>query len=146
MRDIATATLSGNLTREVELRPLPSGTEVARLRVASGTRWRSGEEWVERTNYFTVEVYGPQASLCAERLGKSSRVVVDGELNWREWTDREQNRREAVVVRARQILFERTRPTRLAYTEPAERDGSPDDGSGAAAMEASPAGADDVPF
>jgi single-stranded DNA-binding protein len=37
MRDIATATLSGNLTREVELRPLPSGTDVARLRVASGT-------------------------------------------------------------------------------------------------------------
>ena len=42
MRDIATATLSGNLTREAELRPLPSGTEVARLRVASGTRRRSG--------------------------------------------------------------------------------------------------------
>jgi hypothetical protein len=53
MRDIATATLTGNLTREVELRPLPSGTEVARLWVASGTRRRSGEEWVERTNYFT---------------------------------------------------------------------------------------------
>jgi hypothetical protein len=63
MRDIATATLTGNLTREVELRPLPSGTEVARLRVASGTRRRSGEEWVDRTNYFTVEVYGPQANL-----------------------------------------------------------------------------------
>ena len=47
--DIATATLSGNLTREVELRPLPSGAEVARLRVASGTRRRNGEEWVERT-------------------------------------------------------------------------------------------------
>ena len=90
MRDIATATLTGNLTREVELRPLPSGTAVARLRVASGTRRRNGEEWVERTNYFTVEVYGPQASLCAEHLGKGSRVVVDGELDWREWTDQEQ--------------------------------------------------------
>lgn len=64
LRDIPTATLSGNVTREVELPPLPSGTEVARLRVASGTRWRIGEEWVERTNHFTVEVYGPQASLC----------------------------------------------------------------------------------
>lgn len=49
MRDIATATLTGNLTRGFELRPLPSGTEVARLRVAKGTRRRSGEEWVERT-------------------------------------------------------------------------------------------------
>jgi single-strand DNA-binding protein len=96
LRDIATVTLSGNLTREVELRPLPSGTEVARLRVASGPRRRSGEEWVERTNYFTVRSTA-QVSLCAERLGKGSRVVVDGELDWRERTDQEQKRREAVV-------------------------------------------------
>lgn len=40
MRDIATATLSGNLTRDVELRHLPSGAEVARLRVATTTRRR----------------------------------------------------------------------------------------------------------
>jgi len=59
MRDVGTATLSGNLIREVELWPLPSGGEVARLRVASGTRRRRGEESVGRTNYFTVEVYGP---------------------------------------------------------------------------------------
>lgn len=59
MRDIATATLSGNLTRDVELRSLPSGIDVARLRVASSARRRSGEEWVEKGNYFTVEVYGP---------------------------------------------------------------------------------------
>ena len=146
MRDIATATLSGNLTREVELRPLPSGTEVARLRVASGTRRRNGEEWVERTNYFTVEVYGPQATLCSERLGKGSRVVVDGELDWREWTDHEENRREAVVLRARQILFERTGSTPAAKSEPGERNSSPDGDSGAPVGAASPAGPDDVPF
>ena len=110
MRDIATATLSGNLTRDVELRSLPSGTDVARLRVASGTRWRSGEEWVEKTNYFTVEVYGAQAKLCAERLGKGSRVVVDGELDWREWTDQQDKKREAVTFKARQVLFEAGRP------------------------------------
>jgi single-stranded DNA-binding protein len=39
-----TATQSGNLTREVELRSLPSGAEVARLRLATTTRRRSGEE------------------------------------------------------------------------------------------------------
>ena len=125
MRDIATATLSGNLTREVELRPLPSGSEVARLRVASGTRRRNGEEWVERTNYFTVEVYGPQAKLCTERLGKGSRVVVDGELDWREWTDQALNRREAVVLRARQILFEGPRSTPQTGADQRDGDVSP---------------------
>ena len=146
MRDMATATLSGNLTRGVELRPLPSGTEAARLRVASGTRRRNGAEWVERTNYFTVEVYGPQASLCAERLGKGSRVLVHGELDWREWTDQGQSRREAVGLKARQILFERAASTPHAVSVPGERNGSPDRESGACAGAASPAGSDDVPF
>ena len=58
MRDIATATLSGNLTRDVELRELPSGAEVGRLRVATATRRRNGEEWVDKTNYFTVTDLG----------------------------------------------------------------------------------------
>jgi single-strand DNA-binding protein len=146
MHDIATATLSGNLTRDVELRSLPSGTDVARLRVASGTRWRSGEEWVEKTNYFTVEVFGAQAKLCAERLGRGSRVVVDGDLDWREWTDQQKNRREAVVLRARQILFESARSAPQAGSEPGEHDGSPNAASGVPAAAVSPAGADELPF
>ena len=89
MRDIATATLSGNLTRDVELKSLPSGTDVARLRVATTTRRRAGEEWVDKTNYFTVEVYGAQARSCAQYLHKGSRVFVDAELDWREWTDQQ---------------------------------------------------------
>ena len=61
MRDIATATLSGNLTRDVQLARAALCTEVARLRVATTTRRWGGEEWVEKTNYFTLEVYGAQA-------------------------------------------------------------------------------------
>ena len=106
MRDIATATLSGNLTRDAELRQLPSGADVARLRVATTTRRRSGEEWVDKTNYFTVEVYGAQARACAQYLAKGSRVFVDAELDWREWTDQQENKREAVTFKARQVLFE----------------------------------------
>jgi single-strand DNA-binding protein len=106
MRDIATATLSGNLTRDVELKQLPSGAEVARLRVASTARRRNGEEWVDKTNYFTIEVFGAQARACSQYLGKGSRVVVEAEPDWREWTDQQQNKREAVTFRARQVLFE----------------------------------------
>ncbi|MHB1571227.1 MAG: single-stranded DNA-binding protein [Solirubrobacteraceae bacterium] len=109
MRDIATATVSGNLTRDVELKALPSGTDVARLRVATTTRRRAGEEWVDKTNYFTVEVYGAQARSCAQYLGKGSRVLVDAELDWREWIDQQDNKREAVTLRARQVVFEGSR-------------------------------------
>ena len=124
MRDIATATLSGNLTRDVELRELPSGVDVARLRVATTTRRRNGEEWVDKTNYFTVEVYGARARACAEYLGKGSRVVVDAELDWREWTDQQDKRREAVTFRARQVLFEGARPGTNNGDQGGEHDGS----------------------
>ena len=109
MRDIATTTLSGNLTRDVELRQLPSGADVARLRVATTTRRRNGEEWVDKTNYFTVEAFGAQARNCAQYLAKGSRVFVDAEPDWREWTDQQGNKREAVTFKARQVLFEGSR-------------------------------------
>ena len=62
MRDIATATLTGNLTREVELRPLPSGTEVARLRVASGTSRRNSRgRTLEASRYAAGRRWGGPA-------------------------------------------------------------------------------------
>ena len=156
MRDIATATLSGNLTRDVELRALPSGAEVARLRVATTTRRRSGEEWVDKTNYFTVEVYGAQARNCAQYLRKGSRVFVDAELDWREWTDRQDNKREAVTFKARQVLFEGGRPAPAMAADGSEQHSgagpeaaAPADGEpvGVSASEADgSASADDLPF
>ena len=156
MRDIATATLSGNLTRDVELKSLPSGTDVARLRVATTTRRRAGEEWVDKTNYFTVEVYGAQARSCAQYLRKGSRVFVDAELDWREWTDQQDNKREAVTFSARQVLFEGGRPAPAVAADGSERTerrgpggAAPADGEpvGVSASEADgSASADDLPF
>jgi single-strand DNA-binding protein len=155
MRDIATATLSGNLTRDVELKALPSGTDVARLRVATTTRRRTGEEWVEKTNYFTVEVYGAQARSCAQYLRKGSRVLVDAELDWREWTDQRDQKREAVTFRARQVVFEGGRPAQAQGPNAGEQNGA--DPGPATSTDTEPAGvgsasdagaasSDDLPF
>ena len=154
MRDIATATLSGNLTRDVELRQLPSGADAARLRVATTTRRRTGEEWVDKTNYFTVEVYGAQARACAQYLRKGSRVFVDAELDWREWTDQQDNKREAVTFKARQVLFEGTRPDQDAGAgppagaaeAPASQAASDTDAVATTAGNGAVATADDLPF
>jgi single-strand DNA-binding protein len=161
MRDIATATLSGNLTRDVELRQLPSGADVARLRVATTTRRRNGEEWVDKTNYFTVEVFGAQARACAQYLAKGSRVLVDAEPDWREWTDQQNNKREAVTFKARQVRFEGGRrdpapdgngasehtpvpaPAPVAVTQPPAATPSAAQQAGSTAGQAS---ADDLPF
>ena len=168
MPDIANATITGNLTGDIELRALPSGAEVARLRVASNTRRRSGEEWVDKTNYYTVDVFGGQARNCAQYLHKGSRVAVEGELDWREWTDKDSGkRREAVTIKARNVVFLDARP-KTGANQPAEREALPTPAPVAAATSsalarsapppaaaspavaasngASPVTADDLPF
>ena len=109
MQDIATAQLSGNLTHHVDLRNLPSGAQLARLRLASTGRRRNGEEWADKTSYFTIDVYGGQAAACAQYLAKGSRVFVEGELDHQQWTDQHGHRRDAVIIRARKVLFEGAR-------------------------------------
>jgi single-strand DNA-binding protein len=152
MRDIATATLSGNQTRDVELRELPSGTDVARLRLATTTRRRIGEEWVEKTNYFTD---GAQARSCAQYLRKGWRVFVDAELDWREWTDQRDRKREAVTFRARHVVFEGGRAAPAAGSDAGEQNGAgPEPAISAdtepagvgSASDAGAASADDLPF
>jgi single-strand DNA-binding protein len=110
---------------------------------------RNGEEWVDKTNYFTVEVYGGLARACAQHLGKGSRVVVEAELDWREWTDEQNNRREAVTFRARQVLFEGGRPSTGNGDESGADPGSASAGAepvAAATPGEESANADDLPF
>ena len=67
---------------------------------------------------------GAPARACAQCLRKGSRVMIDAELDWREWTDQQNNRREVVTLRARQVLFEGARPGTNDDDQVGERDGS----------------------
>jgi single-stranded DNA-binding protein len=78
-------------------------------------------------------------------------VLVDAELDWREWTDQQQNRVEAVTFRAREIVFEGARGKAASAEQSGERDGAGPDpqdapGSAAAARGEDTASADDLPF
>ena len=98
--------LTGNLTRDPELRSLQSGTSVCSLRIASNSRRRdSSGEWVDKPNYFTVTVWGAQGENCARFLSKGRPVAIDGRLEWREWQDEEGNKRESVEIIADSVQF-----------------------------------------
>jgi single-strand DNA-binding protein len=97
--------LTGNLTRDPELRALPSGTSVCNLRVACNTRRKDGNEWVDKPNYFDVTVWGAQGENCANYLSKGRPVAVDGRLEWREWQDKEGNKRQSVDIVADSVQF-----------------------------------------
>jgi single-strand DNA-binding protein len=100
--------LTGNLTFDPELRSLPSGTSVCKLRVACNTRRKDGAsgEWVDKPNYFDVTVWGAQGENCARYLTKGRPVAIDGRLEWREWEDKESGKkRSAVDIIADSVQF-----------------------------------------
>ena len=99
--------ITGNLTKDPELRTIPSGTSVCKLRVAVNSRRKDGAsgEWVDKPNYFDVTVWGAQGENCANYLSKGRPVAVEGRLDWREWESQEGQKRQAVEIIANSVQF-----------------------------------------
>ena len=98
--------ITGNLTRDPELRSTNSGTSVCGLRIACNTRRKDASgNWVDKPNYFDVTVWGAQGENASKYLSKGRPVAVDGRLEWREFTDRDGNNRQAVEIVADSVQF-----------------------------------------
>jgi single-strand DNA-binding protein len=98
--------LVGRLTRDPELRSLPSGINVCGLRIACNSSRRDSDgDLQERPNYFDVSVYGAPAESVSNYMRKGSRVGVDGRLEWREWETADQQKRQAVSIVADIVQF-----------------------------------------
>ena len=99
--------LTGNLTRDPELRSLPSGMSVCSLRVACNTRRKDGSgQWVDKPNYFDVTVWGAQGENCARFLAKGRPIAVDGRLEWREWEAKDgSGTRQSIDIIADSVQF-----------------------------------------
>jgi single-strand DNA-binding protein len=99
--------ITGNLTRDPELKSLQSGTSVCELRVAvNSSRKDESGNWVEKPNYFNVKVWGAQGENCATYLSKGRPVAIDGRLDWREWEAADgSGKRQAVEIVADRVQF-----------------------------------------
>ncbi len=104
--DINTVTVSGNLTREPELRNLPgSGTAVCSLRIAHNERFKDASgEWADRAAYFDVTVWSGLGEWMGRNLHKGQKVVVSGRLRWREWEAPNGDKRQAVDITADSVV------------------------------------------
>ncbi len=82
------AIVIGNLTRDPELRSLPSGIQVATLSVATNRVWKdkNGAKQ-ESTDYHNVVVFGRQAETSSQYLRKGASVLVEGRMQTRSWDD-----------------------------------------------------------
>jgi single-strand DNA-binding protein len=100
--------ITGNLTKDPELRSTPGGTAVCKLRVAVNSRRKDSAsgEWMDKPNYFDVTVWGAQGENCATYLSKGRPVAVDGRLEWREWEASDgSGKRQAVEIIADSVQF-----------------------------------------
>lgn len=99
-------TVVGYLGRDPELRYTAQGTAVCKMSVATTERRRSGNgETEEHTTWFRVTVWGRQAELANEYLGKGRQVYIEGRLRLEEYADREGNPRISPEVNATDIQF-----------------------------------------
>jgi len=99
--------LVGNLTRDPEMKHLPSGTALCSLRIAVNTRRKDESgQWTDKPNYFDVSVWGAQGESCAQYLAKGRPVAIDGRLEWREWDATDgSGKRQAVEIVADNVQF-----------------------------------------
>jgi single-strand DNA-binding protein len=137
-------TLVGRLTRDPELRALPSGTSVLNLGLAvNGRQKDQSGNWIDKPNFFDVKVFGAQAEMLANHLAKGRRIGVDGRLDWSSWEAQDGGKRSKVEVVAQSVQF---------------LDSRGDEGGGSGGNQFVPAGAsagsdadfqgsdDDIPF
>jgi single-strand DNA-binding protein len=98
--------LAGNLTRDPELRYIPSGQPVTNFTIAINRNYitQSGERR-EETSFIPIVVWRKQAETCNQYLSKGSPVLVEGRLQQRSWETQEGQRRNIIEVVADRVVF-----------------------------------------
>lgn len=132
--------LIGNLTRDVELRFVPSGTAVATFGLATNRTYVSEGEKKEEVDFHKIVAWGKLAELCNQLIKKGSRVFLSGRLQYREWEPQEGGkRRDAEIVLEDLILLT---PKNDYGQEPVMEEVRPEEESALAKTDAVPAEAD----
>ncbi|MBI4827242.1 MAG: single-stranded DNA-binding protein [Nitrospinae bacterium] len=129
--------LIGNLTRDPELRYLPSGMAICKFGLAVNERYKQGDEWKERVNFIDINVWGKQGENCSEYLSKGRQAAIEGRLTYSQWETDEGQKRSKLEVTADRVVFLGSR----GEGGGSGRSGAEDSGAGQGS-----APDDDVPF
>lgn len=98
MYNYARFDLIGNITRDPESRTFSSGTTKVSFGVAVNKRVKSGDEWVNKPNFFDCEAWSKIAEFIQAKLHKGSKVRLAGELEFQQWEQDGQKRSKVVLV------------------------------------------------
>jgi single-strand DNA-binding protein len=100
------AIVYGNLTRDPEVRALPSGIQVCSFSVATNRVYRdkNGAKQ-ENVDYHNIVVFGRQAETAGQYLKKGSSVLVEGRMQTRSWDDKDGQKKYRTEIVADRIQF-----------------------------------------
>jgi single-strand DNA-binding protein len=137
--DTNSITISGNITRDPEMRYTPSGVSKVSFGVAVNRSWRNQQtqEWEEQTSFFNVVAWRQLAENASATLTKGTRVVVSGRLEQRNWETEAGEKRSIVEIVADDIAPSLRFAT--AEIHKVERSGPGGDGGGGGQRRPAPA-------
>ena len=104
-RGVNKVILIGNLGADPETKSMPSGMQVANIRLATSESFKDKQtnEWQERTEWHNVAMFGRLAEIAGEYLRKGSKVYIEGKLRTRKWQDKQGNDRYSTEVIANEM-------------------------------------------
>ncbi|MDP3015371.1 MAG: single-stranded DNA-binding protein [bacterium] len=98
--------LIGNLTRDPELRNLPSGAAVASFGMATNRVWKNQQgEKQEEVQFHNVVVFGRQAEIVNQYIAKGSLILVEGRIQTRSWDGKDGSKQYRTEIVAERIQF-----------------------------------------
>jgi len=119
----------GHLTRDPELRRTSTGTGVCEMSIAVNNKYKTKDgKDVDDVCFVSVTTWGPKAEACAENLCKGACVMVDGELKYNKWENKEGQKRNKLTVNARSVQFITRPKVEEAEEQEAEKSDTVSDG------------------
>lgn len=99
--------VSGNLTREPEVRTTASGNPVMGFGIAVNDRRKNSQtgEWEDYPNFIDCTMFGARAQSVSRFLSRGSKVAIDGKLRWSQWETNEGQKRSKIEIIVDEIEF-----------------------------------------
>jgi single-strand DNA-binding protein len=143
VQNVNVVVITGNLTKDPELRYAEGGMAISEIRIAVNGRRKDGEEWVDKANFFNVVLFGGRAEAVVQHLSKGSGIAVEGRLDWQEWEAKDgSGKRQAVKIIAANVQF----LSRKAAEGEAPGGADPGDAEPQLAGVGAGGGEEDIPF
>jgi single-strand DNA-binding protein len=90
--------LTGNLTKDAELKQTSGGMAIVKMRLAVNDRRKVNEQWTDVVNYVDVTMFGSRGEAVSRFLTKGKAIAVEGKLRWHEWESQAGEKRSALEV------------------------------------------------